>query len=124
MTNESAVRRKILVIEDDKVLSNLISEELAVDGYTVARAGNWCEGAAYLAREEPDLILLDIRLPDANGMDLVSKLAHVYPVIVLTAYGSIKNAVQVMKSGGIHYLSKPIDIEELELEVNPGTGKC
>lgn len=111
-------RRNILVIEDDKVLSHLISEELKTNGYRVERATNWREGEAYLKREEPDLILLDIRLPDANGMDLVPKLARAYPVIVLTAYGSIKNAVQVMKAGVVHYLSKPIDIEELELEVN------
>jgi two-component system response regulator AtoC len=118
VTDEGTVRRKILVIEDDKVLNNLISEELVGNGYAVARAGSWQESEAYLAREEPDLILLDIRLPDANGMDLVPKLARAYPVIVLTAYGSIKNAVQVMKSGVVHYLSKPIDIEELELEVS------
>lgn len=117
MTVDRKMRRNILVIEDDNVLSHLISEELTANGYAVARVANWREGEAYLTREEPDLILLDIRLPDANGMDLVPKLASVYPVMVLTAYGSIRNAVQVMKSGVVHYLSKPIDIEELELEV-------
>ena len=117
MTDTCEVRRKILVIEDDRVLRNFLSDELTTNGYIVKCAGNWREGEAYLSREEPDLILLDVRLPDANGMDLVRQLARIYPVIVLTAYGSIKNAVQAMKNGVVHYLSKPVDIEELELEV-------
>jgi len=109
--------RNILVIEDDQVLNSLITSTLKMIGYNMSSASCWRDAEAHLDKKEPDLILLDIRLPDADGLELIPKLASNYPVIILTAYGSIEHAVRAIKSGAVEYLSKPINIDELELEV-------
>ncbi len=116
MSNEYS-KWNILVIEDDKVLNDLLSKELSAIGYGVFSARCWRDAETYLTQNEPDLILLDIRLPDADGMEVIPKLTSNHPVIVLTAYGSIENAVRAVKSGAVEYLSKPINLQELELQV-------
>ena len=113
-----AEKKTILLVEDDSVLKALIARQLEQIGYRVQAANGWREGDALLNRFEPDLIILDMRLPDANGLDLIEKLAADHAVIVLTAYASIQNAVQAVKSGAVAYLSKPVNLEELELEVS------
>lgn len=112
-----AQRKTILVVEDDSVLNQLISDQLQQIGYSVRSAKSWRETEALLGECEPSLIVLDMRLPDANGLDLIAKLAGEHAVIVLTAYGSIANAVQAVKNGAIAYLQKPVNLEELEIEV-------
>ncbi len=114
---ELAQKRSILLIEDDAVLNDLISRQLKAIGYKVVSAKRWREAETILSTDEPDLVVLDICLPDADGADIVPKLACECPVIVLTAYGSIQNAVQAIKSGAVEYLSKPVDFDELEVEV-------
>ena len=107
----------VLVIEDDLPLKMLIAQHLASLNYNVLTARSWKDAQALLELNEPDLIILDIRLPDANGLDLIKGLAAGYAVIVLTAYGSITNAVRAIKEGAFEYLTKPITQEELELNV-------
>ena len=107
----------VLVIEDDLPLKMLIAQHLASLNYNVLTARSWKDAQALLELNEPDLIILDIRLPDANGLDLIKGLAGGYAVIVLTAYGSITNAVRAIKEGAFEYLTKPITQEELELNV-------
>lgn len=112
-----ATKITILLIEDDAVLERLISQQLRRIGYQVESARRWSEAEQLLNKTEPHLILLDMRLPDADGLDLVRRLSGSHPVIVLTAFASIRNAVQCMKNGATAYLSKPVNLEELELEV-------
>ena len=113
----------VLVIEDDLPLKMLIAQHLASLNYNVLTARSWKDAQALLELNEPDLIILDIRLPDANGLDLIKGLAGGYAVIVLTAYGSITNAVRAIKEGAFEYLTKPITQEELELNVAAGHGE-
>jgi DNA-binding NtrC family response regulator len=110
------IKKKILVIEDDRALNHLLTTELQSLGYDARSARCWRDAKAYLGESEPDLILLDIRLPDGDGMEIVSALQGA-PVIVLTAYGTIENAVRAMKLGAAEYLVKPVNIEELELAI-------
>ncbi|MDJ0949054.1 MAG: sigma-54 dependent transcriptional regulator [Alphaproteobacteria bacterium] len=112
MTNE-----KILVIEDDVTLNALIAKQLSRIGYRVHEANNWGEAEAYLARNEPQLILLDPKLPDADGFEKLPALVTQQPVIVLTAYGSVQNAVKSMQTGAADYMVKPVNLDELELVV-------
>ena len=107
----------LLLIEDDTVLKKLLANELRSMGFAVAEAGSLAEARSYLAHHEPRLILTDARLPDAQLMDFLPKLTADYPVIILTAYGSVQEAVSAMKAGAVQYLSKPINLDELELEV-------
>lgn len=109
--------KSILVIEDDEVLNTLVSQHLRSMGHAVLEAHNWAEGSEYLSTREPNLVVLDCRLPDADGHDVVAQLAQHYPVIVLTAYGSVRNAVRAIKDGAEEYLTKPINLDELELAV-------
>ena len=110
-------KKSLLVVEDDAVLRQLISRQLEDLGYRVLSAKCWRDVEAALTSFEPDLVILDMRLPDANGLDVMEMIASEHPVIVLTAYASIQNAVQAVRKGAVGYLSKPVNLEELELEV-------
>lgn len=116
--NLQADKKSILLVEDDAVLRGLVARQLQQIGYAVQTANTWKETQALLARFEPDLVILDMRLPDSNGLDLVEEIAGDHAVIVLTAYASIQNAVEAVKKGAVAYLSKPLNLEELELEVS------
>lgn len=107
----------LLVIEDDRILNTLLCKELRRMGFAVEGTGSWAEARDYLASHEPRLILTDARLPDAQLMDFLPGLTANYPVIVLTAFGSVAEAVNAMKAGAVEYLSKPVNLDELELEV-------
>ncbi|MEA3292402.1 MAG: sigma-54 dependent transcriptional regulator [Pseudomonadota bacterium] len=107
----------ILVIEDDRVFNRLIVEHLGRLDYEVKNVPNWQEAKACLDTHEPDLLMMDVRLPDADGLELLPKISQQFPVIILTAYGSVQNAVRAMKLGAADYLAKPINLEELELVI-------
>ena len=114
MTNRN---KHILLVEDDQTLSRLISDQLEGLGYNVTRSFSWEQAKEALHVQDPSLTLLDIRLPDADGLECLPKLSAQCPVIVLTAYGSIKNAVTAMRNGAAEYLVKPVNPMELELAV-------
>lgn len=81
--------REILVIEDDRVLSQLLTRELARGGHTVNAVGRWSEAAAYLETHAPNLVVTDVRLPDVNMLEKLPALAAEQPVLVLTAFGTV-----------------------------------
>ena len=111
------MKQPILVIEDDTTLNRLIVRQLEKAGYTPTGVARWSEAQSHLARHEPALIITDVRLPDGDSRALLPRLVEAYPVIVLTAFGSVRNAVQAMKQGAADYLLKPIGLEELLLSV-------
>lgn len=80
----------ILVIDDDRGFRGLLTAQLADMGYDTTGAASWAEASACLKEIEPDLILLDMKLPDTTPERAVPELAAEYPVIVLTGYGSIR----------------------------------
>jgi len=109
--------QKILVIEDDRTLSRLIVDQLNGLGYAATGAGCWEEADAYLSRHEPQLVITDVRLPDCDILERLTDLTKAQPVVVLTAYGSVRDAVAAMKAGAYEYLLKPASPEELALVV-------
>ncbi|MEN8803093.1 MAG: sigma-54 dependent transcriptional regulator, partial [Thiogranum sp.] len=113
----NAQKGKILVIEDDKLLNRLVSEQLARMAYSVRSALDWASAKALLDKQSFDLIVTDVKLPDANGVELLATLTQDQPVIVLTAYASVRDAVIAMKNGAAEYMIKPVHAEELELVV-------
>ncbi len=115
-------RKTILVVDDDAVFNDLMVRQLTDLEFSVTGVRNWAAAQDYLSRYEPDLILLDIRLPDVDGLAILPELVSLAPVIVLTAYGSVKNAVAAMKQGAAEYLMKPVDLDELELTVRRALG--
>lgn len=111
------MRKLILVVDDDRVFKQLLVEQIADMGLEAIGAASWAEASAVLAEREPDLIFLDFRLPDAATPQLVETLAQQFPVIVLTGYGSIRNAVSLIQAGAVEYLTKPVGLDELEITI-------
>ncbi len=107
----------ILVLEDDRLLNRLLQAELGRMGYPAEGAHSWAEARVALAGRQFDLIITDVKLPDANALDLLPQLAKDYPVIVLTGFGTVQDAVSAMRAGAMEYLTKPVNPDELELEV-------
>ena len=109
----------ILVIDDEVLFAKAVSRHLEKAGYRCTHAGTLAVADAQLAQGEPDLILLDMRLPDGSGLDYLQNLRtrSAVPVIVMTAYGEIEDAVAAMKFAASDYLKKPIDLEELRLNI-------
>lgn len=111
---------KVLVVDDDETILKLIKMRLEVEGYGVETASS-AEAALELARSATfDVALLDYKLADKNGIALMSDLFQLnseMPVIILTAYGTIKGAVEAMKKGAYGYIAKPFDYDELLLQI-------
>ena len=117
----SAMDKQILIVEDEIVFANAVKKQLL-------RAGYNCEIAANLntAREKfesliPDLVLLDMRLPDGSGLDFLEMIKNGEnsnaSVLVMSAYGELEDAVSAMKMGASDYLKKPVDMDELLINV-------
>ena len=120
-TEVPRLEKRILIIEDEAVFAGAVRKHLTRAGYNTDVAGTLAQGAAKLRAATPDLLLLDMRLPDGSGLDLLAGLredeTHAFPVLVMSAYGEIEDAVSAMKSGASDYLKKPIDLDELLLTV-------
>jgi DNA-binding NtrC family response regulator len=108
----------VLIIEDEKVLGQAVRDYLARHGYEPTVTGSGEEGLRSLRESEPDLVVLDYMLPGMNGLETLHEIrqaAPSTPVVMVTAYGSVKTAVEAMRAGAFDYLTKPIDLEELAL---------
>ncbi len=109
--------KSILVVEDDEVLRSFLTTILKEDGYRIAEARNGQEGLEKLLAGTYDLVITDLRMPGLSGLDLLLTGKKEKPEtrwIIMTAYGSIDNAVEAMKAGASDYLTKPFrDPEEL-----------
>ncbi|MDR4509034.1 MAG: sigma-54 dependent transcriptional regulator [Candidatus Brocadiaceae bacterium] len=110
----------ILIVDDDETIRLTMKDFLKGQGYEVLLAEN-CEETLEKTEEFlPDLILLDLRLPNVDGMELLEKVKKIDPtalMIVMTGYGSIDSAVEVMKLGAYDYLEKPFKLERLRLVI-------
>ncbi|MBK9079556.1 MAG: sigma-54 dependent transcriptional regulator [Hyphomicrobium sp.] len=110
--------KHVLIIEDDRTLNRLLVDQLKSMGHSPVGVYSWAEAQGALVKRHPVLAILDIKLPDADGIACLAELSQECPVIVLTAYGSIKHAVEAMRAGALEYLIKPVNPSELELAVN------
>ncbi|RMH65582.1 MAG: sigma-54-dependent Fis family transcriptional regulator [Calditrichaeota bacterium] len=114
------MKTRILVVEDEHDTLELMAEVFEKKGYIVEKASNGIEALRAIKVNEPDIILSDIFMPGMNGMELLDNLSKEYahiPVIMVTAYGTIDNAVEAMKLGAKDYITKPLRFEELTAKV-------
>lgn len=98
----------------------IIEKALSKEGYKTISAACGSEGLAKLESFSPDLVLLDLRLPDMSGIDVLRAVKHEQPrvpVIMITAHGTVESAIEAMKIGAVDYISKPFDMEELKIIV-------
>jgi len=108
--------RMILVVDDERNVRKVLSNYLRKEGFAVETARNYEEAAHKADELNIDLVLTDMRLPGQSGLDLlqwIKRKQPSLPVLVITAYGSIDNAVEVMKNGAASYLTKPVDMDEM-----------
>ena len=111
------MKSTILIVDDEKLLLKSLCKAISGNDYFVVTAENGHDALSSFDRHHPDLVLLDVRLPDIDGMELFSKIHHKDPHcsgIIMTAYGGIKGAVEAVKLGAYDYIAKPFDIEELK----------
>src|SRR5262249_16600962 len=115
---ESVMKGRILVVEDERAARQALSLLLTDEGYEVLTAADGATARSIALQQEPDLILLDIRLPDMDGLTVLEKLRAGYcdaAVIVMTAYATSSNAIKATQYGAFDYITKPINDEHLIL---------
>ncbi len=123
----SAEEARILVVEDDPALSEVLCEELEARGHAAAPARTVGEGRERLDSTEFDVALLDLNLPDGSGIDVLRKVAEdslPTECLVLTGFAEVATAVEAMRLGAYDYLSKPVVMEELEVLVLKAVDKA
>ena len=113
----SETRGRILIADDEDAARKSLGQILIEDGYEVFLASDGEEALRLVAEESPDVLLTDLRMPAMDGHELLKRVRQSYAdvaVIIMTAHGTIRSAVQALQEGAEHYLTKPIDVEELE----------
>ncbi|HVM25653.1 MAG TPA: sigma-54 dependent transcriptional regulator [Candidatus Limnocylindrales bacterium] len=108
--------RSVLVVDDESDIRSLLSDLLAEEGYQIRTAGTGAEAIAEVANELPDLVMMDVKLPDQDGIAVLKQLKREHPdleVIVMTAFGGSSTAIKAMEHGAYDYVTKPFDIDDL-----------
>ena len=120
-TNIAATPIRVLVVEDEVIFAKAVARRLSRDGYECDVVASLADAETAIKQSTPDLLLLDMRLPDGAGLDFLERLRGEFgltvPVIVMTAYGEIEDAVNAMKLSAADYLKKPVDLDELLIAV-------
>ena len=115
------MKHKILIIDDETSIREVFSLLLEEKGYLVENAATAAAGIAKARQFRPDIVLLDMNLPDLPGLEALARIKEIAPapeIVIITAYGTIRNAVEAVKLGAYAYLEKPIDNDELLLTVS------
>jgi two-component system response regulator RegA len=106
----------MLIVEDDDALRGRLARAFEGRGFDVHTAASAREAATTIDTESPEFVILDLRTPEGNGLDLISKISESDPatrIVVLTGYGSIATAVEAVRRGATNYLSKPANADEI-----------
>ncbi|MBF0246302.1 MAG: response regulator, partial [Planctomycetes bacterium] len=113
-------------IDDEAILRQRLQDLLKLDDHEVRLAGGGEEGLALCQEFKPEVILLDLRMPKMDGIEVLKRLrqdSSAAEVIVITGHGGVETAVEAMKFGAFSYLLKPVDYDELEIEIHKILGK-
>src|SRR5687768_10520251 len=110
------MKKTLLVIDDEENVRYSFHSIFSLDGVEVLTAASGQHGLALVREKDPDVIVVDLQLPDRSVLDLfgeLQKLAPKRPVIFITAHGTTQTAIEAMKRGAFDYLIKPLDLERL-----------
>jgi len=121
--NKEAARRDILVVDDDPGQRSLLRSFLTGQGFPVTTASSGSEALHVLETSQPAMLISDVRMPAMTGLELLGFVAERYPdlpVLLVTAYADIRDAVGAIRSGAVDYLEKPIDLDQLLEAVRHG----
>lgn len=114
------MKSKILIVDDEKLMRVSLEDKLVKEGYAVTCLSNATEGLKVLQSTNFDAVITDVRLPKMDGIEFLKEIKKLSPdtvVIIMTAYGSIENAVLAMKEGAYDYVTKPFSLEELMIKL-------
>ncbi|MFV8572526.1 sigma-54 dependent transcriptional regulator [Marinobacter sp.] len=117
----------ILIIDDEQRLVRSLQLALGADGYRIATAHTGNDGIETALDRQPDLVLLDLRLPDLSGLEVLKQLQlqlPACPVVMFSAHGDIKVAIEAVKSGALDFITKPFDIHELKRLISRTLERC
>jgi len=106
----------ILIVDDEDKLRSLLKRIITLEGFYVQEAVDLKQAKKILEKDEVDIVLCDVKLPDGNGVDFIQKIKPVHPfteIILLTAYGNIRDGVQAMKNGAFDYITKGDDNDKI-----------
>ena len=118
MADVTSVKTRILIVEDDQLLGDSLARVLKRADYAVVGAATGAEAISHVEEQGIHLALIDMRLPDTDGVSLMNEIHSQepdVPVIIMTAYGDVQVAVEAMKAGAADYLQKPFDLNELRI---------
>lgn len=127
MSDTSAVGPRVLVVDDEPAICWAFKQLLSGEGYQVLTAGSAEEGLETAAKERPELVLLDIRLPGISGLDALPKFRELLPespVLVMTAHGTMETAIEAIRHGAHNYLTKPIHNEDAVHHIRTALESC
>ena len=114
------IMKTVLVTEDDKKMRDGLVEILTEEGYQVDSAENGLQGLEKIREKDYDVVLTDLIMPVMGGMDVLKEIKRSRPktnVVIITAYGTIDNAVEAIKSGASDYITKPFKIDEVQTKI-------
>ena len=123
---EPVAEGMVLIIDDEASIRESLQTLLEMEGYVVETAGTGEEGLSRMAEQPMDLVLLDYALPERNGMEVLRDIRDrdpLLPVIMITAYGTVENAVAAMQAGASNFVQKPWDNEKLLADVRAVVGR-
>jgi len=113
--------KSILIIDDDPLIRKTLSSHLSKEGFEIHLAEDGRQGLLRYEENSPDLVILDIRLPDMDGLKVLTKIREMNDnacIIIMTAYDDMKTTVEAIKSGAFEYMVKPLDFVELDLTID------
>lgn len=115
----ASLKAKILIVDDDPDIRRILQDRLESLGHEVVNAQDGGEALVRIEQETPDLMLLDLQMPGMDGMQLLKRLkgGSDFPVIVITAFGTIEKAVEAMKEGATDFITKPFSADHVDLVV-------
>lgn len=113
---KSPEQKSLLLVDDDLRLRTRLARALSERAFWVRQAGSFEEALSLAQEESPEYAVIDLKMPDRSGLELVKALKEIDPstqLLVLTGYGSIATALEAIRLGAVHYLTKPADVEEI-----------
>lgn len=114
-------KKKVLIVDDQNGIRILLMEVFNSEGYTTFQAANGKAAISIVQSESPDLVLLDMKIPGMDGMEILKHLKEMDPdikVIMMTAYGELDMIKEATKLGALMHFTKPFDIDEMRIAVN------
>ena len=108
---------RILVVDDEEIIREMLFDTLSQAGYTVKTAKDGSDAIAQIGNQSFDIVITDIKMPDIGGMDLLIRVLRTNPnvcVLLMTAYGTIKSAINAIKLGAHDYICKPFELSEMK----------